>query len=148
MSDEAAHKETLIELTSDIVAAHVGNNQIALADLPRLIESVYEALANVGQAKVEEAPTLVPAVPIRTSVKPDFIYCLEDGKKLKTLKRHLSRSYGLSPEQYRARWNLPADYPMVAPNYAAMRRELAKKIGLGRKPNSVRGRRKKLSIAV
>jgi len=136
-------KETLITLTSDIVAAHVSNNDVAVADVPGLITSIYGALAGLGEtAVVQEAP-LEPAVSIRSSVKPDYIVCLEDGKKLKMLKRYLRTNYDMSPEEYRARWNLPADYPMVAPNYAEKRRELAKKIGLGRKPGQKRGRQKK-----
>jgi predicted transcriptional regulator len=133
--------ETLITLTSDIVAAHVSNNSVALDDLSPLITQVYGALAGLGQATetVEEAPE--PAVSVRSSVKPDYIVCLEDGKKLKMLKRHLMTHYNMTPEQYRTRWNLPADYPMVAPNYAEKRRELAKSIGLGRKPGARRGRK-------
>ena len=134
--------ETLITLTSDIVAAHVSNNSVSVGDLPALISNVYGALAGLGQAApVAEAPP-EPAVSVRSSVKPDHIVCLEDGKKLKMLKRHLMTHYNLTPEQYRARWNLPADYPMVAPNYAEKRRELAKKIGLGHKSGYRRGRRK------
>ena len=133
-------KETLITLTSDIVAAHVSNNSVSVDDLPSLITNVFGALSGLGKnaPAVEKAPE--PAVSIRASVKPDHIVCLEDGKKLKMLKRHLMTHYNLTPEQYRARWNLPADYPMVAPNYAEKRRELAKKIGLGRKPGTKRGR--------
>jgi predicted transcriptional regulator len=134
--------DTLITLTSDIVSAHVSNNSVSAADLPSLITNIYGALAGLGQAApvVEEKPE--PAVSVRASVKPDYIVCLEDGKKLKMLKRHLMTHYSLTPEQYRQRWNLPADYPMVAPNYAAKRRELAKKIGLGRKPGQKPGRAK------
>lgn len=133
-------KETLITLTSDIVAAHVSNNSVPVDDLASLITNVYGALASLGDAApvVEKLPE--PAVSIRSSVKPDYIVCLEDGKKLKMLKRHLMTRYNLTPDQYRARWSLPADYPMVAPNYAEKRRELAKKIGLGRKPGVKRGR--------
>jgi len=132
--------ETLITLTSDIVAAHVSNNSVAVGDIPSLITNVYGALAGLGHdSPVAEAPP-EPAVSVRASVKPDHIVCLEDGKKLKMLKRHLMTHYNLTPEQYRTRWNLPADYPMVAPNYAEKRRELAKKIGLGRKPGVKRGR--------
>lgn len=133
--------ETLITLTSDIVAAHVSNNSVMVDDLPGLITNVYGALATLGQPApvVETMPE--PAVSIRASVKPDHIVCLEDGKKLKMLKRHLMTHYNLTPEQYRQRWNLPADYPMVAPNYAERRRELAKKIGLGRKPAQKRTRK-------
>ena len=135
--------ETLITLTSDIVAAHVSNNSVALDDLSKLITQVYGALAGLGQPVevVEEAPE--PAVSVRSSVKPDYIVCLEDGKKLKMLKRHLMTHYSLTPDQYRARWGLAADYPMVAPNYAEKRRELAKSIGLGRKPGTRRGRKPK-----
>jgi predicted transcriptional regulator len=133
---EAEANETLITLTSDIVAAHVSNNDVSVDDLASLITNVYGALSGLGQTApaVEEKPE--PAVSVRASVKPDYIVCLEDGKKLKMLKRHLMTHYSLTPEQYRQRWNLPADYPMVAPNYAAKRRELAKKIGLGRKPGT------------
>ena len=135
--------ETLITLTSDIVAAHVSNNSVAVGDLPALITNVYGALAGLGQPLQVEEPAPEPAVSIRASVKPDHIVCLEDGKKLKMLKRHLMTHYNMTPEDYRARWNLPADYPMVAPNYAEKRRDLAKKIGLGRKPGQKRGRKPK-----
>ena len=131
---EIEMKETLITLTSDIVAAHVSNNDVAVTDLPGLITNVYHALANLGETPVVEEAKPQPAVAIRNSIKPDYIVCLEDGKKLKMLKRHLMTHYNMTPDDYRARWNLPADYPMVAPNYAEKRRELAKKIGLGRKP--------------
>ena len=125
--------ETLITLTSDIVAAHVSNNSVAVGDVATLITNVYEALAALGKVEPVVAEVVrEPAVSIRASVKPDHIVCLEDGKKLKMLKRHLSTHYNLTPDEYRARWNLPADYPMVAPNYANRRSELAKKIGLGR----------------
>lgn len=139
---ELEMKETLITLTSDIVAAHVSNNDVAVADLPALITNVYGALAGLGEVApvVETRPE--PAVSIRASVKPDYIVCLEDGKKLKMLKRYLRTNFNMTPEEYRARWGLPADYPMVAPNYAETRRDLAKKIGLGRKPGTtVRTRR-------
>ncbi|GGC35586.1 MucR family transcriptional regulator [Novosphingobium marinum] len=139
--------ETLITLTSDIVAAHVSNNSVSVDDLPSLITNVYGALSGLGSEaeEVEEKPE--PAVSIRASVKPDYIVCLEDGKKLKMLKRHLMTHYNMTPEQYRQRWNLPADYPMVAPNYAEKRRELAKKIGLGRKPGARRGRKPKAATS-
>jgi predicted transcriptional regulator len=129
-------KETLITLTSDIVAAHVSNNDVAVADVPILISNVYAALAGLGETPVVEEAKPQPAVAVRNSVKPDYIVCLEDGKKLKMLKRYLRTNYDMSPEDYRARWGLPADYPMVAPNYAEKRRDLAKKIGLGRKPGT------------
>lgn len=136
--------ETLITLTSDIVAAHVSNNSVSVDDVPALISKVYGALAGLGQTVAPVADeALKPAVSIRASVKPDYIVCLEDGMKLKMLKRHLMTHYNMTPEQYRARWNLPADYPMVAPAYAEKRRELAVKIGLGRKPGQKRGRKPK-----
>ncbi len=134
--------ETLITLASDIVAAHVSNNSISADEVPALITNVYNALANLGQPQevVEERPE--PAVSIRSSVKRDHIVCLEDGKKMKMLKRHLMTEHGMTPDEYRARWDLGNDYPLVAPAYAETRRDLAKKIGLGRKPGQKRGRRK------
>ncbi|MBB4615374.1 MucR family transcriptional regulator [Novosphingobium taihuense] len=137
MSDDfTATRETLIALTSDIVAAHVSNNSVAVGDLPTLISNVYGALAGLDQPVEVEEVRPEPAVSVRASIKHDYIVCLEDGKKLKMLKRHLMTHYNMTPEQYRARWNLPADYPMVAPAYAETRRNLAKKIGLGRKPGA------------
>lgn len=128
-------KGNLLELTAGIVAAYVGHNTVAQADLPRLIENIYQSLAaaphGVAEGKQAEQAELKPAVPVRKSITPDFIICLEDGKKFKSLKRHLRTHYDLSPEQYREKWGLPADYPMVAPNYAEARSSLAKKIGLG-----------------
>ncbi|MFA9200275.1 MAG: MucR family transcriptional regulator [Cypionkella sp.] len=135
--------ETLITLTSDIVAAHVSNNNVAVEDVPALITTVYGALAGLGETPQVEEARPEPAVSVRASVKRDHLVCLEDGKKLKMLKRYLKTNYNMTPEEYRARWNLPADYPMVAPDYADKRRELAKQIGLGRKPGQKRGRRKK-----
>ena len=123
----------LLSLTADIVSSHVANNTVAVSDLSGLIGNVYAALACLGTTVVPEAPKLEPAVSVRASVKPDYIVCLEDGKKLKMLKRHLMTSYGLTPDAYRAKWNLPADYPMVAPSYAERRRSLAIFIGLGNK---------------
>ena len=134
MATQEEVRETLITLTADIVAAHVSNNSVAVSDLPVLIQNVHGALAGLGTVAAEPVVKQEPAVSIRSSVKPDFIVCLEDGKKLKMLKRHLMTHYQMTPDQYRAKWNLPADYPMVAPNYAEQRRTLAKKIGLGRKP--------------
>lgn len=125
-------KEALITLTADIVAAHVGNNNVAVSDLPLIIKTVHNSLARLGE-KAEPEVKQEPAVSIRASVKPDYIVCLEDGKKLKMLRRHLMTHYGMTPEDYRAKWNLPKDYPMVAPNYTEKRRELAKQIGLGTK---------------
>lgn len=133
MNDNDNSQETLIALTADIVAAHVSNNSVAVNDLPQLIQNVHSALAGLGaqQAAPEAKPE--PKVPIRSSVKPDYIVCLEDGKKLKMLKRHLMTHYNMTPDQYRQKWGLAADYPMVAPNYAEQRRTLAKSIGLGTK---------------
>jgi len=133
MSEENGVTETLITLTADIVSAHVSNNSVAVSDLPSLIQNVHSALSGLGQAAPAPEAKPEPAVSIRASVKPDYIVCLEDGKKLKMLKRHLMTHYQMTPEQYRAKWSLPADYPMVAPNYAEQRRSLAKKIGLGTK---------------
>ena len=135
-------KEMLITLTADIVTAHVANNNVDVSDLPSLIQNVHGALSGLEDAAAEQALP-EPAVAIRNSVKKDHIVCLEDGKKLKMLKRHLMTAYGMTPDEYRTRWGLPADYPMVAPNYSETRRKLAKDIGLGRKPGQKRGRRKK-----
>ncbi len=121
----------LLQHTSTIVAAHVANNPIAATDVPDLIATVHQTLATLGPE--EPAPKPNPAVPIKRSVTPDYIVCLEDGKKQKMLKRHLKTAHGMSPDKYRERWGLSRDYPMVAPNYAKTRSELAKKIGLGRK---------------
>ena len=143
MADAVDMTETFITLTADIVAAHVSNNSVAVNDLPTLIANVHGALSGLGGQPVAEAPAEkpTPAVSIRSSVKPDYIVCLDDGKKLKMLKRHLSTAYGMTPDQYRAKWGLPADYPMVAPAYAEQRRTLAKKIGLGRKPRKAAAKR-------
>jgi len=122
-----------LELTTEIVAAHVSNNTVAPSDLPQLIQDVYKTLLVVGAAPAAaERPR--PAVPIKKSISPDYIICLEDGKKLKMLKRHLKTSYNITPQEYRERWGLAPDYPMVAPNYAKHRSALARKIGLGTKP--------------
>jgi predicted transcriptional regulator len=125
--------ETLITLTADIVSAHVSNNSVAVNDLPVLIQNVHNALSALGSRPEEPQAKPEPAVSIRSSVKPDYIVCLEDGKKLKMLKRHLMTHYQMTPDEYRQKWGLNADYPMVAPNYAEQRRSLAKKIGLGTK---------------
>jgi len=129
---ETGTSETVLRLTAQIVSAHVEHNTVLADALPNLIEKVYQTLRDVGQSPIEPNKP-EPAVPIKQSVKQDFIICLEDGKKLKMLKRHLMTSYKLTPAQYRARWGLPADYPMVAPSYAKVRSSLAKQIGLGRK---------------
>lgn len=138
-------QETLVTLTADIVAAHVSNNNVAVSDIPLIIRSVHDALSalsKIGEPEIKQEP----AVSIRASVKPDYIVCLEDGKKLKMLRRHLMTHYGMTPEDYRAKWNLPKDYPMVAPSYAEKRRALAKEIGLGTKGRG--GGRKKKTIAL
>ena len=134
-------KSEVIEMTADIVSAYVGNNSVAAADLPNLIQSVHRALAGISTGSdVQEVAPKEPAVPVRRSITPDHLVCLEDGRKFKSLKRHLRTKYNMSPEEYRAKWGLPKDYPMVAPNYAEQRSTLAKKIGLGTKPRA-RGRR-------
>lgn len=135
--------ETLITLTSDIVAAHVSNNSVSVDDVPALISNVYSALSGLGGGTTAAQETPDPAVSVRSSVKKDHIVCLDCGKKMKMLKRHLSTEHDMTPEEYRTRWNLASDYPMVAPDYAATRRDLAVKIGLGRKPGQKRGRKKK-----
>lgn len=142
MTEQTDTNEMLVTLTADIVAAHVSNNSVAISDLGLLINSVHSALSGLGGAPVVTAEPLVPAVSIRSSIKPDYIVCLEDGKKLKMLRRHLMTAFGMTPDDYRAKWGLPADYPMVAPNYAEQRRVLAKQIGLGTKGRGG-GRRKK-----
>ena len=138
------HEQELIELSTEIVAAYVSHNALSPSDLPKLIAEVHGALRSLSS---NEAPVAVeelkPAVPIRKSVAADYIICLEDGKMFKTLKRHLMTDHDMTPDEYRARWGLSADYPMVASDYAEKRRDLAKKIGLGRMPGQKRGRRKK-----
>jgi len=130
---EQMDNSELLALTTDIVASHVSNNSVSVAELPQLIQQVYGALAVVG-GLVQPAPERPkPAVPIKKSITPDYIVCLEDGKKLKMLKRHIKNRYDLTPDAYRERWGLSSDYPMVAPNYASQRSDLAKKIGLGTK---------------
>jgi len=130
MSDESNQTE-LLSLTTEIVCAHVSNNMVAVSDLPSLIEKTFDALSQLGVDQEPEPEKLVPAVPVKKSITPDYLVCLEDGKKLKMLKRHLKTAYDMSPEEYRERWNLAPDYPMVAPNYARQRSKLPKDIGLG-----------------
>ena len=137
--DNPDNDDTLITLTADIVAAHVSNNSVAVNDLPQLIANVHGALAGLGSGGAAPEVRAEPKVPIRSSIKPDYIVCLEDGKRLKMLKRHLMTHYQMTPDQYRQKWGLNSDYPMVAPNYAEQRRTLAKAIGLGTK----RGKRGK-----
>ena len=131
MPDQTSQQ--ILDITAQIVAAHLGNNQVDASAIPSLIQSVYRTVSTVGDPEPEAVVALQPAVPVKKSVFPDFIVCLEDGKKLKMLKRHLYTSYGMTPGDYRAKWGLPRDYPMVAPNYASTRSALARQIGLGRK---------------
>ena len=133
--------ESLVALTGSIVAAYVSNNQIPVSDLPDLIRSVHESFARAGQegASGPGAGNIKPAISIKKSITPDYLICMEDGIKLKMLKRHLRTHYGLTPQQYREKWGLPSDYPMVAPNYAEKRSQLAKQIGLGAKRGGAAG---------
>jgi predicted transcriptional regulator len=128
---EQSNSPDLLALTTEIVAAHVSNNTVAVSDLPQLISQVYQSLSSIGASQPIATDRPQPAVNPKKSVTPDYIVCLEDGKKLKMLKRHLKTAYNMSPEDYRDRWGLPPDYPMVAPNYAKQRSRLAKEIGLG-----------------
>ena len=131
----ARANDKLVELSASVVGAYVSHNALSASDLPKLIGQVHQALIALGgPAPAEAAPELKPAVPVKKSITPDFLICLEDGKKFKSLKRHLRTEYDLSPDEYRSRWGLPPDYPMVAPNYSEARSQLAKSIGLGRKP--------------
>ncbi len=141
MSDEQlVDKDKILALASDIVASYVGNNPVQPDQVTDMLRSVFGAMTNLTDEAAKQAEELVPAVPIKKSVTSDYVICLEDGKKLKMLKRHLSTAYGMTPDDYRAKWGLPSDYPMVAPNYAKKRQELAKKIGLGRKPKVAKGK--------
>lgn len=137
-ADNNNANELLVTLTADIVAAHVSNNSVGVNDVASLIANVHNALSGLNEPVEAPVEKQEPAVSVRSSIKPDYIVCLEDGKKLKMLKRHLMTHYQMTPDEYRSKWNLPADYPMVAPNYAEQRRDLAKKIGLGRKPGMSR----------
>jgi len=130
MADEAKTNE-ILDLTTTIVSAHVSNNAVGVDDLPKLIRDVHETLSQVEQGRTTQPEKPTPAVPIKKSITPDYLICLEDGKKLKMLKRHLKTAYNMTPEEYREKWGLQADYPMVAPNYAKQRSRLAKEIGLG-----------------
>jgi len=138
MSETAENRELssaeILNMTSDIVSAHVSNNTVGVSDLSPLIEQVYNTLSTMGGPGDMSSDRPTPAVNVKKSITPDYIICLEDGKKLKMLKRHLKTAYDMSPEEYRDRWDLPADYPMVAPNYAKQRSRLAKEIGLGTRP--------------
>ena len=131
---EAVSRQEILRMSSDIVAAYVSQNNVTSSQIPDIIQQVHTVLMGISNGKDDSAAKAgKPAVALRRSVTPDFIVCLEDGRKLKMLKRHLRTAYNLTPEEYRSRWNLPPDYPMVAPNYAKRRSEFAKKIGLGRK---------------
>lgn len=132
--NSSADSNEIIAWTADIVASHVQNNSVAISDLPQLIKTVHDSLAGLTGDSPAEKPQ--PAVSVRRSMTPDYIVCLEDGRKLKMLKRHLATAYGMTPEDYREKWGLPSDYPMVAPNYAKQRSSLAKKIGLGKRRES------------
>lgn len=141
MSDASnldAKTSEVLGLTTEIVAAHVSNNTVAMSDLPNLIEQVYKTLSNVDKGLETQSERPTPAVSLRKSVTPEYIICLEDGKKLKMLKRHLKTAYNMTPDEYRERWGLASDYPMVAPNYAKQRSKLAKAIGLGTRPRQSR----------
>lgn len=132
--DQTVDNTELVELTTNIVSAYVANNTVVAADLPNIINDVHDALVKASVAKTQQqGEELKPAVPIKKSIAPDYIVCLEDGKKFKSLKRHLRAHYNMTPEEYREKWGLPHDYPMVAPNYAAARSALAKKMGLGQR---------------
>jgi predicted transcriptional regulator len=144
-TSEYDRTETLITLTSDIVAAHVSNNSVSSDEVATLINSVYSALSGLGEDTAPAPAAPEPAVSVRSSVKKDHIVCLDCGKKMKMLRRHLSSEHDTTPADYREKWGLAADYPMVAPDYAETRRDLAVKIGLGRKPGQKRGRRKKVA---
>jgi predicted transcriptional regulator len=136
--NETIQKEDVMKMAVDIVSAYVSNNSLPSEQIPEVIQSTFKVLSSLqsenGLSSCKEAQK--PAVPVRKSVTPDYLICLEDGKKLKMLKRHLRTNYGMTPEDYKAKWGLPADYPIVAPNYAIQRSEFAKRIGLGRKPKS------------
>ena len=143
-NDQTLASNDLLRMSVEIVSAYVSNNPIAATQVPDVINTVYGALNSInGQTVSESAEAQKPAVSIRRSINPDHIVCLEDGKKLKMLKRHLRAAYGMSPDEYRAKWGLPSDYPMVAPNYALQRSAFAKQIGLGRKKGEKVPRRKK-----
>ena len=143
-NEQTVASNDLLRMSVEIVSAYVSNNSIAATQVPDVINTVYGALNSInGQTVFESSESQKPAVSVRRSVNPDYIVCLEDGKKLKMLKRHLRAAYGMSPDEYRAKWGLPSDYPMVAPNYALQRSAFAKKIGLGRKKGEKMPRRKK-----
>jgi predicted transcriptional regulator len=136
VNDNFINNDTM-GLTADVISAYVSNNPVPVSELPSLIAQVHQSLVGLSNGSARDPlEKLTPAVPVKKSVTPEYIICLDDGKKFKSLKRHLRTTFGMTPEEYRTKWNLPADYPMVAPSYAAARSELAKKIGLGRKPKA------------
>ncbi|WP_316976446.1 MucR family transcriptional regulator [Shumkonia mesophila] len=143
-SSDLVSRDEILRMAVDVVAAYLSNNQLPAGQIPEVINTVFRSLSSLDgtSAEVVQEP-MKPAVPIRRSVTPDYLVCLEDGKKLKMLKRHLRTTYNMTPEEYRAKWNLPPDYPMVAPNYAKQRSDFAKQIGLGRKPGEKRRGRKR-----
>jgi predicted transcriptional regulator len=143
LSKEKANAGDLLRMTAEVAAAYVGNNTLPASQLPEVIKTIYSSISALDGGSISTASGLKPMVPIKKSITPEYIVCLEDGKKLKMLKRHLRTSYKMTPEEYRIKWGLPADYPMVAPNYAAQRSAFAKKIGLGRKPGARRAKTKK-----
>lgn len=141
-ADSARVTSDLVELSAEIVSAYVSNNVVSVTDIPRIINSVHEALVGLSTGKSGAVTSeLRPAVPVKKSITQDYIICLEDGRQFKSLRRHLKTEYNLTPEEYRVKWGLPPDYPMVAPSYSEARSQLAKTIGLGRKPRAVSGRR-------
>jgi predicted transcriptional regulator len=142
-SKEKASAGDLLRMTAEVAAAYVGNNSLPASQLPDVIRTIYSSISALDGGASSVGNGLKPIVPVKKSIAPDYIICLEDGKKLKMLKRHLRTSYGMTPEEYRIKWGLPADYPMVAPNYAAQRSAFAKKIGLGRKPGARKPKTKK-----
>lgn len=143
IAKEKSNAGDLLRMTAEVAAAYVGNNSLPASQLPEVIKTIYSSISALDGGAPLAASGAKPMVPIKKSIAPDYIICLEDGKKLKMLKRHLRTSYGMTPEEYRIKWGLPADYPMVAPNYAAQRSAFAKKIGLGRKPGARKGKTKK-----
>lgn len=140
--DESISKAEILQLASEVVSAYVSNNAISSAELPSMIREVHQVLTDLGSHTNSNVNNQEPAIAIKKSITPDYLICLEDGKKLKMLKRYLRSRYEMTPEEYRAKWSLPADYPMVAPNYAEQRSKLAKKIGLGQATPQKRGRRR------
>jgi predicted transcriptional regulator len=143
ISKDKTNAGELLRMTAEVTAAYVGNNALPASQLPEVIRTIYSSISALDGGSASGGVGAKPMVPVKKSIAPDYIICLEDGKKLKMLKRHLRTAYGMTPEEYRIKWGLPADYPMVAPNYAAQRSAFAKKIGLGRKPGARKAKTKK-----